>query len=97
MAMGITEKVSFMLDRAKQGNCSEKDLQTIISFANLFSDDMILGRVFGYSIGAYAIATLKWINRANTLKAFKELYNNLTKQQKLEVDELIQRELYLQY
>ena len=97
MAMGIGEKVSFMLEKANKGTCSDEDMQTIVSFADEFSDDYIIGKVFGYSVGAYALATLKWINNRKTRAAFNELYEKLTESQKLEVDELIRRKLYLQY
>lgn len=97
MANSILNKVCFLLDKAKSKKYTKTDLNTIIDYSNQFSNDLILGRVFGYSVGAYAMATLNWINDSVTRKEYDSLLKKLTPQQKDEVEELIQKKLYLQY
>lgn len=97
MENSILNKVCFLLDKAKSKNYSKNDLKTIIEYSKQFSNDLILGRVFGYSVGAYAMATLNWINDSVTKREYDTILKNLTPQQIDEVEELIQKKLYLQY
>ncbi|MEE0857352.1 MAG: hypothetical protein U0L58_08675 [Ruminococcus sp.] len=97
MANSILNKVCFLLDKANSKKYTKTDLNTIIDYTKEFSNDLILGRVFGYSVGAYAMATLNWINDPVTGKEYDTLLKNLTQQQREEVEELIKKELYLQW
>jgi hypothetical protein len=71
----IIDKVNFIMLKSKSGNYTAEELETIISYVPLHSTDLVLGRVFGYSISDYAIASLKWIGTDETI----ELYNNFIK------------------
>ena len=64
---GISEKVLFLLELAKKGTASESELSKIIEMISAHSDNVTLGRVFGYSVSDYAIATLKWLDSENAL------------------------------
>lgn len=55
---------------------------------------MVLGRVFGYSIAEFAIATLKWLDTEKTNKLFNVMYDKLEEEQKNHVKELVTREIY---
>lgn len=97
MDISILEKVRFLLEKSKSKECSDTDLETIISYANEFSDHLVLGRVFGYSVGAYALAALFWIDSPFSKKAYDAIFPGLTLSQKKEVQDLIGTNLYLQY
>lgn len=93
----ILDKVNFLLALANKGECSEKDLKTIESLLDEKTDNMVVGRFMGYPVSAYAFATLKWIGSDDTLILFDQEYKKNTEQEKAEIEELIERKVYLQY
>lgn len=92
----MPDKVYFLLSIAKAGKCAKEELNMIKGMTSEHSTDMILGRVFGYSISDYAIATLKWLNTDDTLREFKLAFDKLSSDRKNEISELIARKLYLE-
>lgn len=92
------DKVNFLLVLANKGECSEKELKTIKTLLSEKTDNMVVGRFMGYPVAAYAFATLKWIGSKDALNLFDNEYNkNNTEQEKAEIEELIERKVYLQY
>ena len=94
--IAILEKVSFLLQISKSQKCSPNDLQKILLYTKEHSDNAIIGKIFGYSVSDYAIATLKWINSSETEKEFNQIFKTLPKSRKAEITELIARKLYNQ-
>ena len=94
--IGITDKISFLFDKAKSGHCSSSELQTIKDYTAQHSNDMVIGRFFGYSVSDYAIASLRWINTSDSLKLFYEVFNMLPEERKYEIKTLIDMKPYLQ-
>lgn len=93
---GITDKVFFILEKSRFGQCSDKDLQRILQYTEEHSDDMVIGRFFGYSVSDYAIASLKWIGSQDSLKSFNDVFSALPDSRKKEINDLIAKKLYLQ-
>lgn len=94
---GILDKVNYLMKISKNKRYNEKDIDKIISLAKEHSNHMVLGRVFGYSVAEYAIATLKWLDTDRTKKLFNDIYINLGIEQKKNVNTLIDREIYKEY
>ncbi len=94
--VGITDKISFLFEKAKAGHCSYDEMQQIKEYTVQHSNDMIIGRFFGYSVSDYAIASLKWINTTESLSLFNEVFSPLSDNRKKEINELIEKKLYLQ-
>lgn len=92
----ILDKVLFLLNKAAEQNCTEEEYQRIISYSSDGADGLVVGRVFGYSVSDYAIATLKWINKEETVSKYQELLKALPASRKMEVKALVERELYKQ-
>ena len=57
---------------------------------------MIIGKVFGYSVSDYAIASLKWINSAKSITLFNEIFYSLSEQRQKNIKILIDKKTYLQ-
>lgn len=94
---GLVEKVKYLFQIAINGLKNEDDVANIIDLSKEHSDYARIGKVFGYSISEYAIATLAWINNSVADKEFKRIYNQLSEQRKKRVQELIESKMYLQY
>lgn len=94
--IGITDKISFLFEKSKSGQCSYDELQRIMEYTSQHSNDMVLGRFFGYSVSDYAIASLKWINTPDSIKNFNDVFESLPKERKQEISILISKKLYLQ-
>ena len=92
---GISEKVLFLLELAKKGTASESELSKIIEMISAHSDNVTLGRVFGYSVSDYAIATLKWLDSENALLEY-EAIRGLSDNRMSAITELITNKPYLQ-
>lgn len=93
---GIADKIYFLLKLSKSRKYTNADLKKVISFIPLHSDDIILGKVFGYSVSDYAFATLYWLNTSETIKLFNEFSKNLRPERKYEIEQLIKKKLYEQ-
>lgn len=93
---GILDNVRFLFSIAQKGVCGEDELRIILNMTEEHTDNLILGRVFGYSVSDYAIATLKWIGSDSTLKEFKNIFDKLSKNRQTEIETLISRKLYLE-
>lgn len=91
---GILDKVIYLLTISKTKEYTEEDINIITSLAEEHSEHMVLGRVFGYSIAEFAIATLKWLDTEKTNELFNVMYDRLEEEQKNHVKELITREIY---
>lgn len=93
----ILKKVDYLLNLSINKKYTNEDLNNIIAFTSEHSDNLIIGKVFGYSISEYAFATLKWINDAATLKTYERLIKNVSLNERLKIKELVDSNLYLQY
>ena len=93
---GISEKVLFLLELAKKGTASESELSKIIEMMSAQSDNVTLGRVFGYSVSDYAIATLKWLDSENALLEYEKAIRGLSDNRMSAITELITNKPYLQ-
>lgn len=93
---GITDKVYFLLKLSKSKKYTNDELKDVISFIPLHSNDIKLGKVFGYSISDYAFATLFWLGTSETMKLFSELSEELSEERKSEIEQLIKKKLYVQ-
>ena len=94
---GILDKVNYLMKISKNKRYNERDIDKISSLAKEHSNHMVLGRVFGYSVAEYAIATLKWLDTDRTKKIFNDVYITLGTEQKKNVNTLIDREIYKEY
>lgn len=92
----ILDKVIYLLSIAKKGSYDSDELEEIERLIGNHSNHMILGRVFGYSVSDYALATLKWLGSEETLKKYQAYERLMTDAQKKEVDELVKKNIYLQ-
>ena len=92
----ITDKVLFLLQIAKNNNASSDEIKEIVQYTKEHTDNLVLGRVFGYSVSDYAIATLKWLNTDETNGIYERLFKELPERRKNNVVELIEKELYKQ-
>ena len=90
----ILDKVNFLLAIAKKGNCTGEELNEIVSMVPEHTDGMVLGRVFGYSVSDYAIATLKWLDKD---KEFESAMADLQDGRENDIQTLITSKIYLEY
>jgi hypothetical protein len=93
----ILDKENYCLSLARSSSYSSQDLETIRELSLEHSNHVRLGRVFGYSVSDYALATLKWLNTEETNLIFDELYSFKSNAQKEEADDLIRSNIYLQF
>ena len=93
----ILDKVNFLIKKSISKQCNSSELEKIISYTELHSDDLLLGKVFGYSVSDYAFATLKWIGSEKTLKAFEKTTQGLDESRLSVINDLIDKESYRQY
>ncbi|MCR4711485.1 MAG: hypothetical protein K5707_04225 [Clostridia bacterium] len=93
---GILEKVRFLLSAAKSGECGIDEFKDIVAMTREHTDNQIIGRVFGYSISDYALATLSWLGTEESIKAFRRGFNELSNIRKEEVRRLIDSKMYLE-
>lgn len=89
----LLDKVNFLLNIAKNNNCTKDELDTVKELSKEQTDHPRIGRFMGYSVGEYAVATIKWIGE-NEL--FSQMYNSLNEVQKLKIDELVEKKIYEQ-
>lgn len=68
--MTLLDKVDFLLTIAKKGSASDEELEEILKLTVEQSKHGRLGRVMGYSVSEYAIATLSWLGET---KLFDEM------------------------
>lgn len=94
---GILDKVRYLLQTAINGIKGEDDVANIVALSEEHSNDVRVGKVFGYSVSEYAIATLSWLKVPSAEKEFKRIYNQLSEKRKDRVQELIESKMYLQY
>lgn len=94
--LGILEKVSFLLNKAKAKEYSKDEFDIIMSYTEEHTDNLVSGRVFGYSISEYAISTLKWIGSEESLRKYDEIMAQLPESRKRSISELIKSEMYKQ-
>ena len=57
---------------------------------------MIVGKVFGYSVSDYALATLKWLGDEKSTKLFNDFSKDLSDHRKTGLNDLINSKAYLQ-
>ena len=93
----ILEKVDFILRTVIDHSINPEKISVILDYTKEHSDNLVLGRVFGWSVSDYAIAALKWLNTEETNVAFDRIFSELSDQRKNEVNELIERKIYTQY
>lgn len=90
----ILDKVDFLLLISKKGNCTDKELEEIKSMISEHSNDIILGKVFGYSVSDYAIATLNWLKMYSE---YEKVFQTLPLERRGEIQNLISSKLYNEY
>lgn len=93
----ILYKVNFLFRKALSKEYSEDDLSYIITLCDEHSENMVLGKVFGYSVSDYAFATLKWIGSDECISIFKKHFYKLPKDRQTNINNLIESKLYNQY
>ncbi len=93
----IVEKVDYLLSIARKGSCCQQELDEIEAMIGEHTNHIILGRVFGYSVSDYAIATLAWLNSRESKDAFRRAYDLVDATRQEEINRLIQSEIYLEY
>ena len=93
----ILEKVNFILGTVKTHNITPDNLQRIVELSKEHTDNLVLGRVFGWSVSDYAVAALKWIGTDEAQKEYDRIIQSLSKERREEIRELIEREIYKQY
>lgn len=92
----LLDKISFLLKTAKEQRYDQEAFNIIKIMTEEHSDNAILGRFFGYTVSDYAYATLKWLNTPETNELFVNLFNLLPSNRKQEINELIDKKLYLE-
>ena len=92
----IQDKVLYLLRIASSGKCTDADYSTIKTLSKEYSDNMIVGRVFGYSVSDYALATLKWLGDERSTKLFYDLSKDLPDHRRNGLNDLINSNAYLQ-
>lgn len=89
--MGIGDKVIYMLNLAKNGNAKRDDIENLKEFAGENSNDIVLGKVNGYSISHYAIATLYWLGE---FELYKEFIKDVNSNERWCIENLIKSEVH---
>lgn len=93
----ILAKVDFLIKKSISKDCSAEDIKTITSYSKLHSNNLILGKIFGYSVSDYAFAAMKWIGSKETLDLFEKLSAELPNERMTDINKLITSELYKEY
>ena len=91
---GIGDKVEFLLKLSKIGRYEKEELDEVVSYTSLYSENLILGKVFGYSVSDYAFATLFWLNTPETIKLYNDLSRDIDVKRKKEIESLIELRLF---
>ena len=94
---GILDKVKFLLSLAHKNQYTKNELDYVEMLVSEHSDNMRLGKVFGYSVSDYALATLSWLSTDETKELFNQNFSQLGEERKLHVSQLIDKKLYLQF
>lgn len=93
----ILAKVDYIIQAVLKKDDSPDCLRNLLSLSKEHTNDMVRGRVFGWSVSDYAIASLKWINTVRSNSMFDEVFESLPVGRRQEVNELIAKEIYKQY
>lgn len=94
---GILDKVKFLLSLAQKKQYTKNELDSVKTLLSEHSDNMRLGKVFGYSISDYALATLSWLSTDETNELFNHNFSQLNEERKQHISQLIEKKLYLQF
>lgn len=94
--VGILDKVKYLLSLPEKSEYSSDEIQKAVEMTKEHSNDMVLGRVFGYSVSDYAIATLEWIGTEESRKEFWRIFDGLSDRRKIDIANLIEKKLYLE-
>ena len=92
----LTEKVKYLLISAKNKADDDNTLAIVKSLIKEHSDERVLGKIFGYSVSDYAIASLKWMDTEKSNQLFEEEYNKLSNDRKTVIDWLIPNNYHLE-
>lgn len=68
----LPEKVKFLLMSAKNKTDDTQTLTVIKSLIREHSEERVLGKILGYSVSDYAIASLKWMGTEKSIELFNE-------------------------
>ena len=92
----LTEKVKFLLISAKNKADDEQTLSVIKSLTGEHSNERVLGKIFGYSVSDYAIASLKWMDTEKSIELFNEEYGKLSDERKEVINWLIANNYHME-
>ena len=92
----LPEKVKFLLISAKNKADDEQTLSVIKSLTGEHSNERVLGKIFGYSVSDYAIASLKWMDTEKSIELFNEEYGKLADERKEVISWLIANNYHLE-
>ena len=96
--MGMIDKIKYMMSIVKSNDYNSEDFQKICSFVSEVSNYARRGKLFGYSISDFALATLKWMNTDESIKIFNSEYSIIKDEnRKSMIDELIESKMYLEF
>lgn len=94
---GILDKVRFLMSIAQKKQYTKNELDSLKALLTEHSDSMRLGKVFGYSVSDYALATLSWLSTDETKRLFDHNFSQLSEERKQHISQLIDKKLYLQF
>ena len=92
----LTEKVKYLLFSAKNKTDDDDTLAIVKSLIKEHSDERVLGKIFGYSVSDYAIASLKWMDTEKSIELFNEEYGKLADERKEVISWLIANNYHLE-
>ena len=70
-------------------------LEQIAILTKQHSEDLRLGKVFGFSVSEYAFATLKWLSSSDSLFLYDKLTKQLSASRKARINELVSSNVYM--
>lgn len=91
--MGILDKIQYIVDIAKRGTATKDEIDSLEQYSLENSDNLVLGRFFGYSVAEMAIACYKVIHED---KLFDKWFNTLDRFSQDNVTTFLKKRLYLQ-
>jgi hypothetical protein len=91
---GIGVKVFKILEIVKERVTDEETINQLVLLTNEYSEHHKLGKVFGFSVGDYAFAALKWIGSDYSSAVFDRLFQLLPASRKESINELISSNAY---
>jgi len=86
---GIGQKVYELLKISTERIVSNDVIDEIAAMTTQHSNDLRLGKVFGYSVSEYAFAALKWINNTYSNGLYDKLIEPISDERKWRVSELV--------